>query len=276
MKKLVIINLVLIQAIAYGQPFSPRQQEVITAENCFAALSKSSSQVEAFMAYLSDSTIMFKGAEPVLGKTLYKNRKPDSSLLFWWPVFIGVSYDGSMGFSTGPWEWSKRRDTLPQAFGYYATLWRKDKEGQWKMGVDLGIGFPASERSNPPLMASPNIRPGDKRAPQDAHTQLEVDRSYNALLKKSSYIRERFTSDGHMLRSDHKPFATPAEFNALDETGKSFSFTQAGGGVSSNIMYGYGTVKISGSDGKTLDGKYLRVWKTEQGVPKIVLDVLSN
>src|SRR5689334_2711385 len=127
MKKLVIINFLLIQAIAYSQSFTPQQQEVINAENSFAGLSKSANTVEAFMAYLSDSTIMYdKDNKPVYGMSLYKDRKPNNSLLFWWPVFVGASADGKMGFSTGPWEFSLKRDSLPVAYGYYATLWQKD------------------------------------------------------------------------------------------------------------------------------------------------------
>lgn len=278
MKKLVVINFLLIQAIAYGQVFTPQQQEVINAENSFAGLSKSANQVEAFMAYLSDSTIMFNGEnKPVSGMSLYKDRKPNTSLLFWWPVFVGASRDGKMGFSTGPWEWSKNRDTLPQGFGYYATLWQKDKEGHWKMGVDLGITFSASEKSNPALKSSPVNAPTTSTV-IDNQGMMEKDKMYNELLKTSSYVKERFTTDGHMLRSGHKPFANPGEFSGLDEKGKSFSYSQVSGGMagSYDLFYAYGTVKTTDTDGKISNEKYLRVWKIEDRKWKIVLDVLSD
>ena len=278
MKKIVIINFLLIQVLAHGQKFTREQQEVINAENSFAGLSKSANQVDAFMAYLSDSTIMFNGEnKPVSGMSLYRDRKPNNSLLFWWPVFVGASRDGKMGFSTGPWEWSKNRDTLPQGFGYYATLWQKDAGGHWKMQVDLGIQFPSSERSNPPLKASPtNVPASNSVLPK--YLLMAKDKTYNELLKTSSYIKERFTRDGHMLRSGHKPFSDPGEFGGLDEKGKSFSYLQVSGGSadSNDMFYTYGTVKTTGADGKISDEKYFRVWKIEDGIWKIVLDVLSN
>jgi hypothetical protein len=279
MNKSVIIIFLLIQSIAYGQPFTPQQQEVINAENSFAGLSKSANTVEAFMAYLSDSTIMFdKNNKPVPGMSIYKDQKPNKGLLFWWPVFVGASADGKMGFSSGPWEFSRTRDTLPIAFGYYATLWQKDAKGHWKMKVDLGIEFPATEKSNPPLKASPagfptsnNVLPYERL--------MDKDKAYNELLKTSSYVKERFTTDGHMLRSDYKPFADPGEFGGLDEKGKSFSYSQIGGGMAGNpcdMFYAYGTVKTTGANGKVSDEKYFRVWKIENSNWKIVLDVLSN
>jgi hypothetical protein len=279
MRNSLLILSVLMQAIAFSQPFTPQQQEVINAENSFAGLSKSNNTVEAFLAYLSDSTIMFNGEnKPVRGIDLYKDRKPDKSLLFWWPVFAGVSADGKMGFSTGPWEWSKSRDTLPQAFGYYATLWKKDKEGHWKMGVDLGVGFPASEKSNPPLKVSSGFRYSTAQARLSLSDYLLEDAAYNKLLKTASFRKERFTEDGHLLRSGYKPFASPGEFSSLDEKGKTFVYTQTYGGIaeSEGMFYAYGTVKITSADDKTVDGKYLRVWKDVNSSWKIVLDVLSN
>ena len=278
MKKLVIISFLLIQVLANGQPFTSQQQEVINAENSFAGLSKSANQVDAFMAYLSDSTIMFNGEnKPVPGMSLYKDRKPNNSLLFWWPVFVGASADGKMGFSTGPWEWSKNRDTLPQGFGYYATLWQKDALGRWKMKVDLGIQFPESERSNPPLTASPHYTNYSSfRLSRQA--LMHVDSAYNELLKTTSYVKDRFSADGHLLRSGHKPFAAPSEFGGLDEKGKRYSYSQVGGGVagSQDMCYAYGTVETTGADGKISNEKYLRVWKIENNHWMIVLDVLSN
>ena len=81
MKKVAIFLFLLTQAAVHGQSFTPQQQEVINAENSFAGFSKSANTREAFMAYLSDSTIMFNGEnKPVPGMSLYKDRKPNKSL----------------------------------------------------------------------------------------------------------------------------------------------------------------------------------------------------
>jgi hypothetical protein len=277
MRNRLVILFLFIQSVIFAQPFTPQQQEVINAENSFAGLSKSANTRDAFMAYLSDSTIMFDGQnKPVPGISLYKDRKPNNSLLFWWPVFVGASADGKMGFSTGPWEFSARRDTLPVAFGYYATIWQKDKEGHWKMAVDLGIQFPESERSNPPLKASPNGKSVSSLR-LEFNRLLQMDQAYNNGLKKVSFVKEWFSDDGHLLRSDHKPFVSPGEFSALDEIGKSFIYTQVNGGEagSHDMFYAYGIVRITTVDGAK-DAKYLRVWKEDGHDWKIVLDVLSH
>jgi ketosteroid isomerase-like protein len=297
MRNILVILFTCIQPLIYAQPFTPQQQEVINAENSFAALSKSTNFVDAFMAYLSDSTIMFDQTTPVLGINLYKDRSPDKSLLFWWPVFIGVSADGKMGFSTGPWEWSKNRDTLPQAFGYYVTLWEKNREGHWKMGVDLGIQYADSQRTNPSLKASPTPDQKGKSGPISKKQLMEMDSSYSSLLRdpsrmrdyftpdgqllrsaNPSYIKEYFTSDGHLLRSGYRPYASPAEFDQHVEDRMYSYWRQDGGGVSgsNDLFYVYGRVSSNTADGRTTGNKYFRVWKKENNKWKIILDVISS
>ncbi|MEO5564719.1 MAG: hypothetical protein ABIR18_14835 [Chitinophagaceae bacterium] len=283
MKNILVIALVVLQTAVSGQSFSPGQQAVIDAENSFAGMSKAKNTRDAFMAYLSDSTIMFDNKnKPVEGIKLWVNGKPDSTLLFWWPVFVGVSADGALGFSTGPWQWSKNRESQPAGFGYYATIWQKDKEGKWKMGVDLGISFPETEKSNPALKASPTSNASINKNSTAKQELFAIDQAYSYHLKDSSvsFVANEFTSDGHLLRKGHKPYPNPAEFPAAEER-KGYVFSQSGGGIagSQDLGYVYGTVMITTTkdDEKTTEDKiYLRVWKKESGGWKIVLDVLTS
>lgn len=282
MKRKFLLFCLLSFGYVSGQPFTPQQLAIINAENSFAGLSRSTNTVNAFLAYLSDSTVLVANNRPVIGKQGWLERKPDSSLLFWWPVFVGVSKDGALGFSTGPWEWSKsRNEARPQAYGYYATVWKKENDGSWKMAVDLGISFPEENKSNPPLKISST--PIDNTTVTTATELAGIDKSYIAQLnnRSVSFLHDHFTNDGHLLRNGHKVYENLLNVDPAIEKGIRFSFKYAGGGIatSQDLGYAYGTVEITSiKDGSNVTENkcYLHVWKRINDQWKIVLDVIAG
>ncbi|MET0392316.1 MAG: nuclear transport factor 2 family protein, partial [Chitinophagaceae bacterium] len=142
MKKIILAALVALQTTSYGQTPDELFRSLVDAENSFAARSAAEGTKTAFLAYLTDSTVLFEKGKPIKGKGSWQNRPAGNSLLFWWPVFAGISADGNMGFSSGPWQWSANRDSAqPAAQGYYATVWQKTGDG-WKLAADIGISLP--------------------------------------------------------------------------------------------------------------------------------------
>lgn len=280
----LLLNLVLLTRL-YGQPFSAAQQSLINAEKSFAGMSKSKNTRDAFVAYSDAATTVFDNGKPVPALDTWTKRKPDSTLLFWWPVFVGISADGNLGFSTGPWEWSKDRDQAkPQGYGYYATVWKRGKDGNWKMAVDLGISFPESMQRNPPLSVSPLNVPVNKQDAGKARQELlSSDQAYNSQLEKSSvsFLPGHFTNDGHLLRVGFTPADGPENFKSINESGQSFRFTTIQGGIadSGDLGYTYGSVAIElmENGAKTEKHKsFMRVWKRQGTEWKIVLDVINR
>ena len=69
--------------------------------------------------------------------------KPGNSLR-WKPVLAGVSASGDLGYTVGE---SLRTVTdekgqLTQSRGRYVTIWRKQKDGSWKVELDTGSSTP--------------------------------------------------------------------------------------------------------------------------------------
>lgn len=279
----VIVGLMFATAVS-AQRLPAALQGIVDAENGFADLSKRTDTRTSFLANLADSVVLFDQGKPVVGTESWIKRKTDSTFLFWWPLFVGISKDEHLGFSVGPWQWAKSRADQPAAFGYYITIWEKDLEGAWKVAVDLGIRLPQGLGSLPALTASPSPAPVKKQSGAAAKNQLlELDQRYiNDLnTKEVSYLSESFTSDGRLMRSESGVYISPSNFNAYKDENTSYQFTQAGGGISSaqDLGYTYGTlVTESTTDGKKTPKtrSYMRIWKREKTGWKVVVDVITS
>lgn len=60
--------------------------------------------------------------------------------IHWWPVQADISADGTLGFSFGRAEisWRDEKGELQKRESRYTTLWRKQKDGAYKVVFDMG------------------------------------------------------------------------------------------------------------------------------------------
>lgn len=282
MKLLFFFILTVLLNSVSVQDFSSELQSMVDAENAFAKYSKEENTRDAFLMYLTDSTVLFDKNGPMKGKKSWTDRSPNSNLLFWRPVFVGISKSGDLGFSTGPWEWSPTKESVkPEAHGYYATIWQKFPEG-WKMALDLGTLIPGPEANTAPLHSSnPTGVSGKSVAKAKMKNDfMDVDRNYNNKLNTGgvAFIKEDFSKDGLILRTGSFPKYYP--FSDLSASEHKFKFRPLGGAVASSndLGYTFGRVllePIAGGLAKSADANFFRVWKVEDGIWKIVLDVIA-
>ena len=261
-----------------AQKFSPELQSMIDAENSFAKLSKEKNMRDAFIANLTDSTIMYTKDGPVNGKRLWIDRQPNNNLLFWWPVFVGISTSNDFGFSTGPWHWSETKEAQPIAHGYFVSVWKK-VGSEWKLATDIGSPMPGVDVSAASLHSSNPERSGGK-SKNAKGLLMDVDRTYNDEVRKTraSYLSDHFSKDA-MLKyprafPDYFPFEAKSNIVKPD-------FTSLGGELSrsNDLAYTYGRVTASRQDTDTLSpyaANFLRVWKYENNAWKIVIEVISG
>ena len=278
MKFLLIPFIVILSSTTFAQQFSSELQAMVDTENAFAKYSKDKNTRDAFLLYLTDSTVLFDKGGPKKGRKEWEERTPNNSLLFWYPVFVGIAGSGDLGFSTGPWEWSPAKDAAKaEAHGYYATLWQKFPEG-WKMALDIGGLMPGPQPNIPALHAS-NPK-GKSRKTKTKGVLADVDKAYMDKLnaKGAGYITENFSPDALMIRSGDFPDYYP--FKNIHDKRHNFKFSPVGGDVSSanDLGYAYGRVQFDlEKDGATVlaHASFFRVWKQEDGEWKIVLDVIG-
>lgn len=280
MKPISILTLLTIATlhVASAQKFPPQLQSMIDAENSFAKFSKEKNMRDAFLANLTDSTILFTKDGPVKGKQTWIERQPNNNLLFWWPVFVGISASQDFGFSTGPWQWSETKEARPVAHGYFVSVWKKIGS-EWKLAADIGSPMPSADPSAAPLHSSnPSGNGGENKNTKGI--LIDADRKYNDDIKRTgaSYLPENFSKDA-MLKYPH---AFPDYF-PLEEKSTIVrpEFTSLGGEMarSNDLAYTYGRVTASIADNNTLapyTGNFLRVWKYEGKGWKIVVEVITG
>lgn len=256
-------------------------QGVIAAERAFSQLSVDTNAKNAFLANITDESIIFAPL-PVLGKPLYQRIPVPPYRLEWWPQHADVARSGDLGWTTGPYELSFP-GTSTRFYGYFATVWRKQADGTWRFVADIGTSLPAA----PPLDVEPG--PLDPRKLHASSTPTEGEDSLASLFAADTELGERtgedllpayasvLAEDGRLLRPGQEAFVGHAAVAALlqAEPGTSTS-APIGGGVSAagDLGYTYGLYENHGE--ATGTGAYLRVWERGPGSRwKLALEVLS-
>jgi len=269
-----------------AQQFSSAVRQIVEAENHFAAMAKEKNTRDAFVDHLADSGIVFERTNPVIGKEVWSKRNADASLLFWWPVFSDVAASGDFGYNTGPFEWSKdKTGSKPVAFGYFSSVWKKDKEGTWKVAIDMGMETPGAEEKTVSLSTSkksPLKTTGNTAFAKAKQELLQQDMEYVSQLNKQSvsFLATHFSDEARLHRTGHFPVLTPSAIHEFADSRDHYFMEQLGGDMASSgdMGYVYGRVKaMNKSDQKPVNLNYLRIWKKEEGKNwKIVLDVIGG
>jgi len=100
---------------------------------------------DGYMSFYAEDAVELGNGSPALlgketiGKTMtFLNDK--NNRLTWAPVHVDVSESGDLGYSFGNYEFrSIGKDGKSSIeHGKYATIWKKQKDGRWKVVLDMG------------------------------------------------------------------------------------------------------------------------------------------
>jgi len=296
MKKLICIAVLLgITSLLFAQrEFAQVADEdsplesLVGAERAFAKMSEQEGTRTAFMAFIADDGILLRPTAVRGRQWMTENPVPASDKrpwLSWEPIFADVARSGDLGYTTGPWKYKDDiHDSKPVAYGNFITVWKKQR-GSWKFAIDLGTSNPAPNQPAKPLRLQKDRRAEPKGNPDN---EAEAD----ALL-----AREREFSSDSATRGAQKPFgsyATPqvrvfrkgkfpfvgakVASSALPPGSSVWTWepTFADVSESGDLGYSYGTYRLGSkaSPSKTLEkGNYLRIWKKQGDLWKVVVDV---
>ena len=69
---------------------------------------------------------------------------PEGTSLTWTPVKADMAASGDLGYTYGNYVYTaKNKEGKPVAnYGKYTSIWKKQKDGQWKVVVDMGNSSP--------------------------------------------------------------------------------------------------------------------------------------
>lgn len=101
--------------------------------------------LEGWLSFFADDTANVNPGEPiVMGKAemrrrLEKEWNPDLKLT-WKPAKADVAASRDLGYTFGTWELTGKSRTgdAVNLTGKYATVWKKQPDGSWKVVLDLG------------------------------------------------------------------------------------------------------------------------------------------
>jgi ketosteroid isomerase-like protein len=118
--------------------------ELLQADRDFARLSVEKGANASFLAYIDENCVILRpNRAPVIGreKITEMYSTPDTSFtLNWEPLFADIAASGELGYTYGIYtiEMDSPEGTLVTKEGTYVTIWKKDKDGNWKFVLDTG------------------------------------------------------------------------------------------------------------------------------------------
>lgn len=119
-----------------GRGGYPEPTVVIRAEIAFNQRAQAEGQWTAFRKTADKDAIMFVPQVVNAQSWLGRQANPAQSVA-WWPSRIFMSCDGSYAASTGGWQ------KADGSVGYFTTLWRRQKKGDYRWVLDHGDALPA-------------------------------------------------------------------------------------------------------------------------------------
>lgn len=259
-------------------------ETLVNAEKAFAQTSVDKNTRTAFLESFDENTLAFADGQPGYGRKDWEKRPENNNYLFWWPVYADIAASGDFGYTLGPAVFGPDKSTKEAKGGlYYASVWKKNAAGQWKVLADMGSAtYSPSENLTAFKTTSKPSKASKKDAASVRYALLDQDRNYGEQLNKkhSSFEPSMFSDEGRIHRRGVAPVVALASIKSLAEDQK-FSFEHVGGEVASSndMAFTYGLVKVTSvKEGKEVvtPACYMRVWKIEGNSWKIVLDVIGG
>jgi ketosteroid isomerase-like protein len=122
-----------------GKNKNDLKQEIINVEKEFEAAAQKYGMAQAFYDFADENAVikrkndtLIKGNENI--RKYYEKINLKNAVLTWTPDFVGVSEDGTLGYTYGSYVW-KNKDAdgkTVESRGVFHTVWKKQSDGKWK------------------------------------------------------------------------------------------------------------------------------------------------
>ena len=276
-------------------PLPESLTQMVETERAFAARALVIGWKDAFLEYFSPSAVGFADGQPGSAREqIAKNPDPPKDLqLIWEPRYGDVAASGELGYLTGPVRNVRAsRDGGKPRFSNYASVWKRQKDGSFKVVMDVGINTPSAV----PFPAGFTRAPHKNRFTGDYDDTTPplgtADEVLNSALKTSQLraYRPLLAEGVRFHRQNQMPIVgvqAATKWLASQRTVSSADSRFAEVARSGDLGYTWGTFTIAprtvtaGGRGQpqTVNiqaGFYVRVWVRERnGQWKVALDVLQ-
>ncbi len=256
-------------------PAAGNCDSLVGAELAFAHASEVRGAKEAFLAFLAPDGLIFRPG-PVNGRESWEAREPGKGRLEWRPAYAVASRDGDLGFTRGPWIFTRGEADREPATGWFVSVWKRQPDGSWKVALDGGVTVPGP----PPRLDRVEARtdcagrrlldePGDAAHRQAALDAMEdlfahaaaadgLARAYAPVLDGRAWKLQ----EGQPPLQGRKTILAAAEAG-----GARLRLVRIGTGVAAgnDLGYVYGSWERIGGAPEGERGWYLHLWKRDTG-----------
>ena len=113
----------------------------------FSSRSKKNGLADAFTFYADNDAVMLEqGSLPIVGKnniTKSFTSMDDAQIqMTWEPIKAEMAASGDMGYTYGKYFLTTKDSVELTSIGYYVSIWKKQKDGDWKFVLDGGAEGP--------------------------------------------------------------------------------------------------------------------------------------
>ena len=150
MRALIALALATVTFSVSGQAPNPIPEsltQMIEAERAFAARALVIGWKDAFLEFFAPNAVGFAEGKPGPARDqIAKNPDPPKDLqLIWEPRYGDVSASGEIGYLTGPVRNIRAsRDGGKPRHSNYASIWKRQRDGSFKVVMDVGINTPGA------------------------------------------------------------------------------------------------------------------------------------
>lgn len=258
---------------------------LIATEYSFVSAAAEIGTRDAFLKFVADDGIIFR-PNAVNGKTFLSNAPKRPGLLSWYPTYAGISRDGDLGFTTGPADFKKDKDSSSIWFGNFSTVWQQQANGEFKFVIDMGNSNSKPTEQYVPLKFemmesnSSSLRKGVKRIKSDE--LFNNDKTLTMIIPKvgiASTYKKFISEESRLLRDKFYPLVgTSAIADYLSKKNGTYVFNSIGGKISSSkdIGFTYGELIISNAESDNGKYNYMHIWKKEGKRWIIIIDVTNK
>jgi ketosteroid isomerase-like protein len=250
-------------------------QAMVAAERKFYQTGQEKGTRAAFLAFLADDGIVFRPG-PLNGKEVWAKRPETGFDLIWEPTFAVMARSGDFGFTTGPAKWrAKKEDEKILGYGNFVSIWKKQKDGSWKVALDLGIENPQPSGKPEALRTSIPDEAGkvDLEARGKVLKESQLQFTDAAKSDLTDAIIGAAGDEIRIYRDGSFPAIGKGNARTLIDAKKAkMSMESLGGDMSStgDLAYTYGRYSIGDA---RVSGHYFQIWQTDKtGSWKLVVD----
>ena len=270
----------LLLAIRLGNAETPSDavRAMVDAERKFYQTGQEQGTRAAFLAFLADDGIVFRPG-PVNGKEVWSKRQETGLDLVWEPTFAVMARSGDFGYDTGPAKWrASKKEEKFSGHGHFISIWKKQKDGSWKVALDCGIENPEPTGKPETLRTIVLDRAGPLPTPEIVGKDwADTQRKFAEAAKSNSSaaILEFAADEIRVYRDGHFPSVGREAAHGLLAESTGQILEMMGGEVSTfaDLAYTYGKYSSAGDKGSG-QGHYLQIWQKDAtaGAWKLVLD----